>query len=985
MSLKHITTSWMADRFVEVGENPKYRQKWISDYNFYKAVESYEYGVPGDEEQKKLDKFNLKNFTRAISQPKRFGGSFNNFDGSHQGVLCHENHAKCPDTGRRKSCYYYLTDPGTPVKKPKVSSIFAHEVILVSTRHVGRKEQEDDVDVEEEPETEEPEPKRLKLPEEVHRHTAWSSTEYNSLFNPTEKESVTECLERRMEDLAHVNRGDSYWRDIIDNYDQYDICTKGHIFFIRNKCVLLAMAYKNALEFMGDFSKTWYQCCEKAIRDCCDVGFNKIKNARTVMLWNQWFRKHESFPCPTTKKLQEPILFQVFPSTKKDIMEWIYENMADLTCNNVRQFLIHSVLPDLNANKDELNAEQLYLLPMLIEKPPSETTVWRWLKVLGFVYDLRKKTFYVDGHEKAEQRFTRLLFSKKYLTELEPHMHRWVPLTMGEARDMVNSGAMDEKWLLAGYKYQDEDDEERIEFHVDTNDFLHKYASDMYLFGGKPSVRRDKDKRRNPLVILGQDECIFNQYMMKPKNWIDTISGRRPLLPKSQGATLMVSAFQCREFGFGMELSEDDLFKINQKRLGTKYCDPAAAIEVTQTSEKQRLLESPFVRYIDVGENREGYWDYNHMVVQLEDVVDCLQVMRPDFDYLLLFDHSSGHAKKRIGGLDANKMKVYHGGVQPIMQDSTILEEDGYLGPFQRILEMGDTQSFVFKEGDAGPFYLQDLPEDEFERRKQTQYEEEDGTLIDKTKQDLADELSQGQIVKIDPSKKRLTELQSLAQARGIDSLKPKVKKVEGWFGAPKGMLQVLWERGWVDEPNFSEYRKISTDNNGEVIDDRSLVILMASCLDFANEISQLQAIGEKMGSEIMLTPKFHCEMAGEGIEYAWGVSKSIYRSMKLADKKSLSGFHNLVKNRCLSCRAIPIESVRRFSHRARSYICAYYEYETTHANGIESTNRENGANEAVLPSLNYSLIQKMQRKFKVHRGALDFDKSFILSKVVEF
>jgi hypothetical protein len=359
--------------------------------------------------------------------------------------------------------------------------------------------------------------------------------------------------------------------------------------------------------------------------------------------------------------------------------------------------------------------------------------------------------------------------------------------------------------------------------------------------------------------------------------------------------------------------------------------------------------------------------------------------MRPDFDYLLLFDHSSGHAKKRIGGLDANKMKVYHGGVQPIMQDSTIVEEDGYLGPFQRILEMGDTQSFVFKEGDAGPFYLQDLPEDEFERRKQTQYEEEDGTLIDKTKQDLADELSQGQIVKIDPSKKRLTELQSLAQARGIDSLKPKVKKVEGWFGAPKGMLQVLWERGWVDEPNFSEYRKISTDNNGEVIDDRSLVILMASCLDFANEISQLQAIGEKMGSEIMLTPKFHCEMAGEGIEYAWGVSKSIYRSMKLADKKSLSGFHNLVKNRCLSCRAIPIESVRRFSHRARSYICAYYEYETTHANGIESTNRENGANEAVLPSLNYSLIQKMQRKFKVHRGALDFDKSFILSKVVEF
>jgi hypothetical protein len=147
---------------------------------------------------------------------------------------------------------------------------------------------------------------------------------------------------------------------------------------------------------------------------------------------------------------------------------------------------------------------------------------------------------------------------------------------------------------------------------------------------------------------------------------------------------------------------------------------------------------------------------------------------------------------------------------------------------------------------------------------------------------------------------------------------------------------------------------------------DRSLVILMASCL------------------EVMLIPKFHCEMAGEGIEYAWGVSKSIYRSMKLADKKSLFGFHHLVKNECLSRNAILTKNVRRFSLRARTYMCAYFEYETTHANGIESRNRERGANEAALPSLNYSLIQKMQRKFKTHRGALDFDKSFILSKVVD-
>ena len=108
------------------------------------------------------------------------------------------------------------------------------------------------------------------------------------------------------------------------------------------------------------------------------------------------------------------------------------------------------------------------------------------------------------------------------------------------------------------------------------------------------------------------------------------------------------------------------------------------------------------------------------------------------------------------------------------------MEEDGYLRPNQRILEVGDTQSFVWKEGDAGPFYLQDLPEEEFESRKYTRYEEEDGTTVDKTKQDLADELNQNQIVMIDPSKKKLSELQSLAQAQGIDWFKAKVKKIEG-------------------------------------------------------------------------------------------------------------------------------------------------------------------------------------------------------------
>jgi hypothetical protein len=43
-------------------------------------------------------------------------------------------------------------------------------------------------------------------------------------------------------------------------------------------------------------------------------------------------------------------------------------------------------------------------------------------------------------------------------------------------------------------------------------------------------------------------------------------------------------------------------------------------------------------------------------------------------------------------------------------------------------------------------------------------------------------------------------ELQQIARNHNIDpkSEKPRVKK--GWEGQPKGPLQVLWERGWIDE-----------------------------------------------------------------------------------------------------------------------------------------------------------------------------------------
>jgi hypothetical protein len=40
------------------------------------------------------------------------------------------------------------------------------------------------------------------------------------------------------------------------------------------------------------------------------------------------------------------------------------------------------------------------------------------------------------------------------------------------------------------------------------------------------------------------------------------------------------------------------------------------------------------------------------MVLQLEDCIDVLKVLYPQFDFLFLFDHSCGHDRQKEDGLN---------------------------------------------------------------------------------------------------------------------------------------------------------------------------------------------------------------------------------------------------------------------------------------------------------------------------------------------
>ena len=125
------------------------------------------------------------------------------------------------------------------------------------------------------------------------------------------------------------------------------------------------------------------------------------------------------------------------------------------------------------------------------------------------------------------------------------------------------------------------------------------------------------------------------------------------------------------------------------------------------------------------------------MVLQLEDVVDCLRVLHPNYDIVFIMDHSCGHDRQRMDGLNASNTSKEWGGKQARLRSTSIKEAEGYLGQYPRKLNVGDTQSMIFTEEDVGPFYLSD------EDRTQFRLSREDDSYVTRklTKVELQSEL----------------------------------------------------------------------------------------------------------------------------------------------------------------------------------------------------------------------------------------------------
>jgi len=165
------------------------------------------------------------------------------------------------------------------------------------------------------------------------------------------------------------------------------------------------------------------------------------------------------------------------------------------------------------------------------------------------------------------------------------------------------------------------------------------------------------------------------------------------------------------------------------------------------------------------------------------------------------------------------------------------------------------------------------------------------------------------------PCEKKAKKLHDVAWQHDISLTENKAVIEEGWVGKSKGILQILWEHRLIDNSN---YKMMTLDgrkdpDSGGIFLGTSLHALLNQCSDFTNELRMLQLLGQEIGITADAMPKYHAELAGEGITYSWGYSKGVYCQVPLSRKKGKKNFFELVEECCNLAIHLTKERVRKW------------------------------------------------------------------------
>ena len=266
----------------------------------------------------------------------------------------------------------------------------------------------------------------------------------------------------------------------------------------------------------------------------------------------------------------------------------------------------------------------------------------------------------------------------------------------------------------------------------------------------------------------------------------------------------------------------------------------------------------------DYGKNREGYWDGEKMVKQVAEILAAVDIRYPDHDVRFLFDWSSCHDKMPSSAFNVSKFNV-NAGFQ--------FTKDKVQKPFDvsdLVLECEYPNQNVSFKADGFEFGVQRVC---FQGDEKPASHAQPGVV---------------------------------------------------YTGMPKGLRQLLWERGLLVD-------KMTKDGGKEKTLELSMVKVMGSQPDVQHQKSMLQIFIEEAGHHCVMLPKFHCEM--NGIERVWGRAKWYTRAFC---NYSMPALLKTVP-RSLSEENITPQLHRRFARKARDYMRGYMNSDGQDAKSCEA------------------------------------------------
>lgn len=446
---------------------------------------------------------------------------------------------------------------------------------------------------------------------------------------------------------------------------------------------------------------------------------------------------------------------------------------------------------------------------------------------------------------------------------------------------------------------------------------------------------------RSRLYHIGQDEAVFKQNALPAFYW--SVNGRSKLRPKTEGQGVMVSAVVDEFRGFGLPLTEEEIGRVNESRVGTD-------IPPINVGDSPGLI---FFQYGNA-KGKQGYWDGAKFQIQCLDFMQAIETLHPNMQILLEVDHSSGHLKEQSDGLTVSTMNVKWGGKATAKRDTVI--EEGCLGPDPPLingvrLTIGSTQHMTFEVGHPGPF--QEITASRADRE-----------MTEKEKLSALKKFE-----KLREHRLKVAQRDGVNIDAEIESLPCYV--VKGFEGQNKGIFQILYERGLYLEGMRGKQDQAKRDKLEMTLQTDKLLpahldahAVLAACPDFFYEKTALQHLVESRGH--ILLPSVVCtpETAGGGIEYGWGKLKFEQRKENNGAIKLESGlkFIERVKKLCLNKEILPMSRIFKYQRRARDYIRMYLELGSRDCQTAPS----------------HSVLERMRKKSKTHRNIMEIDRDFV-------